>query len=140
MAEFFKPKTIGQALVGRISEFLPDKGNGPFIVLEPVILKEDPKGGYVRYHSLALGLSTDLRFKLREQNHKGQWVSVEFVDTEPTSKGSPKKIFKVMQLTNAEAADFSGMIERNAGDVYRKPVEQMRDEPVSSDDDDDLPF
>lgn len=152
LAEFFKFTKIGQAMVGRITKFGNHPQNGEFIVMEPVLIRSEPGAEAVRYAGVALGLSTDLKWKItspeRDQSKSGgdvnKFVSIEFIDKEPSKKGSDKKIFRVLELTRDEmVALASGKEDMNS--LYKRPVEAVSAPSMESggkpvDDDDDIPF
>lgn len=137
MAEFFKFKKIGQGVAGRIIEF-KKSNNGDFIVLSPVLVKDNREGGWTRYYSLALGLTTDIKMKLIPEQDKGAMFAFYYVDNQPTTKGSPRKVFVVEKLEKQEIAELSAGCEK-IDDVYRAPVATMA-EMQHAENEDDLPF
>lgn len=133
MAEFFKFRRIGQTVAGRVTEHKPGKpGMGEFIVMSPAIIAAN--GTMHRYKAVAIGLTTDLAAKISPSD-KGQFLSLSFVDTEPTDKGSERKIFKVLVLTKDEMVMYAktdGIVR--VDDVYRKP-DGEDGQPVPDDED-----
>lgn len=135
MAEFYKFKKVGQAVAGRIVEF-KKSSNGDFVVMSPVLVKDDREGGWTRYFSLALGLSTDIKQKLIPEKDKGLMFAFYYADNQPTNKGSPRKIFVVEKLEPTEMAELAAGCDR-VDDVYRAPAPAVSDTQEESD---DLPF
>lgn len=150
LAEFFKFTTIGQAVVGRIKKFGNHPRNGPFVVFEPVLIRSNPKEEPVRYAGVAVGLSTDLQYKLlsperaraegKNGHDEGKFVSVLFERTEPSKfENNPKKVFDVLILSREEMIALSQGKE-NMGTMYKKPAESVSVSSMGHVDDDDLPF
>jgi hypothetical protein len=154
LAEFFKFTKIGQAMVGRITKFGNHPQNGEFIVMEPVLIRAEPGTEAVRYAGVAVGLSTDLKWKItspeRDQSGNGgdrnKFISIEFIDKEPSKKGSDKKMFRVLELTREEMISLaSGKEDMNA--LYKRPIETVSAMSMGNEiggkqveDEDDLPF
>lgn len=140
MAEFFKFTQIGQAVAGLITSFKTSE-NGPFALFEPVLIRDNPDEPPKRYAGVAVGLSTDLKIKLDMQQDVKKFFSIEFAEKEPTSKGSDRKIFRVLELTRDEMkALAAGTLD--TGDIYRKPVARVNATVggTATEEDDDLPF
>lgn len=125
--EFVKMRTIGTAVAGRVTRY-GNNDNGPFIVLEPIFVKE--RGGVWRkYGGAALGLTTDLRRKI-DADDKGKILQIEFVDTQESRSGAPQKLFKVFDLDNSEASAIAKGATEETGKISD----------IAGGNDDDVPF
>jgi hypothetical protein len=106
LSDFYKFTVIGQCAVGRVDKFIPASGDmSSIIVLSPVLLTKDG-GGLEQWERAAIGLSTDLSQKITARD-LGKDLMLSFRDTEPTTKGSKKKIFGVFELSIAEIRELA---------------------------------
>lgn len=142
MAEFFKLVKFGQKVIGRIDEYHEARnGNSAFVVISPVLIREEPKDAVMtRYHGVAIGLTTDLVRKVTDKDI-GHFLSIEYVSSEPTNKGSPRKIFRVLELEKMEMLELAREAAAVDG-VYKAPARTIAadGEQAADDDGDDLPF
>jgi len=142
MAAFFKFTKKGQKIAGVIESYKTNDKGG-FISLRPALLRDDRNGVFQAYAGAAVGLATDLKFKITEHDTR-KAVSIEWIDSEPTKKGSPKKIFRVEMLEREEliglahGADMSHRQEQYRG--REDDDDSIPSDDTSSIDDDDLPF
>lgn len=114
--EFVKLNTLGKSVVGRVTRY-GTNDNGSFIVLEPIFIQDAPSAKWKRYGGAAVGLSTDLRRKIDESD-KGKILQITFTDTQPVAgQPSPQKLFKVLDLDNAEATEISDKAEVMEGKI-----------------------
>lgn len=143
MAEFIKFDKKFIKVAGQIKKYEPNSVNGPFILLEPALVRLANEQVFTRYQGLAVGLATDLRIKLQFPQHLNEFVSIELIDYEPARRAnhSPRKIFSVHLLDRVEILELA-QNSNKVDDVYRKPVDTVSDDPTadSKDDSDDLPF
>lgn len=141
MASFFKFTKIGQSIAGLISKYATNEQGG-FIVLRPALIREDRASAYCGYDGAAVGLATDIRLKITDKD-TNKYVRIEFVDKEPTKKGSPRKIFRVELLERAELialardADMSNRDKQYAGRAGGHDDEMANE---AAEEQDDLPF
>lgn len=138
LAEFFKFSQLGSKVAGRVREF-KSSDNGPFVVFEPCVIREGRNGTPTRYHSVAVGLTTDLRMKLHTPHDAGKFFALEFREKEPTSKGSDRKLFKVEELSLEEMRELAALAEQSTDGVYRKPTASNA-LVENGEDDEELPF
>lgn len=145
LAAFFKFTKRGQQIAGKVSLHRVTE-NGPMVVFTPAVIRHDKSGPMMAFASVALGLSTDLRFKIGEGD-KGKYFSVEFIETEWTAKDSEKKIFRVLELSREEIIAISASADMTHRDSLYSPkivstaVEAGESGDVTaSKEDDDLPF
>jgi hypothetical protein len=139
LAEYFKFRDKGQRVIGKVQKFFTNE-NGLSMVMSPVILWTKAKGTPQAYRNIAIGLTTDLRYKIIDPDDKDLWFSIELVGFEPSGKGAPRKMFKVLSLDENEVtaiAKESGADFSHKSDPFRNAVEGTG--PIASDDD-DLPF
>lgn len=101
LAAFYKFTTVGQSVAGLVSK-TGHNDNGDFIVLAPALFRHERTAAFERSDELAVGLTTDLGMKIDPRNDKGRFLLIEFDDTEPTKRGQPKKLFRVVELTRTE--------------------------------------
>ena len=144
MSSFFKFTEIGQVAAGFVKRHFSGD-NGDAFVLAPAVLRETATGQPKTYHGAAVGLSTDMLRKVDTRADVGKFLSLQFIGTEPSKKGSPTKLFKVLELT---AGEFDMMAARSTvvNDTYQPPARNAR--PVDSiaedggelEEDDSLPF
>ena len=151
MSGFFKFTKIGQSVAGMIRDHRTVRtsdGESTFIVMRPVLIHDGSKKSgsplYERYESAAIGLSTDLKLKIKA-NDVGGIVRITFTDTEASRKGNPRKIFLVEDLDNAEIRALNETAGHDNDATPYFPPEEKKSEPGSpldetGDDDDDLPF
>lgn len=141
MSEFFKFHSPGQAVAGQIDKFgHSGQFDTDFMVLAPAIIKQDRGSTPKLYGSVAVGLSADLLSKINQQKDTGIYVSVEFTHTEPSKKGSPKRIFEVNELSESEFTKLESRATREfSGNAYKKERDDSVP-PNALEDDDDLPF
>lgn len=142
MSGFFKFTTIGQSVAGKIEKYNPGGENGPFVVIAPALVAT---GGKVhQWASVAVGLSTDLRLKVSPSD-EGSFMGFRFKETEPTTKGSKKKIFSVVEYDSAEIRELAATADK----THRNDPYKDENAPAASnaagthgaeDDEDDLPF
>jgi hypothetical protein len=142
LSGFFKFTKIGQKAVGRVSQYRTSD-NGAFIVMSPICLWQSKASEGEKYQAASVGLSTDLGLKINIRD-VGKFLSIEYVDAEPTRKGSNKKLFRVQELNRAElVAAVAGASEEHRGEVYSL-ASANDDEGAApgavTDNDDDLPF
>lgn len=138
LGSFYKFTKIGQKVAGIIKRYGTGE-NGPFVNMEPVLIRDGKGEQFQAFLTCGVGLSTDLNLKVN-QNDVGKAVSFEFVDTEPTKKGSNKKIFRVHILDRAELVELASDADRsNRNSPY---IRQASNDPENdvTDDNDDLPF
>lgn len=139
MGGFFKFTAIGQQVIGVVKRY-GTGDNGPFIVMEPALARETKADELRSWQSLAVGLSTDLALKV-QQGDVGKYFSLRFKDTEPTKKGSRKKIFEVLELDRDELVQFAAGADRTNRNVpYSRADASLEDDSHSASEDDDLPF
>lgn len=145
LAEFFKFRQIGQVVIGYVdAEGVSGQYGTRYIVMEPVLIRVTPEAAPQQFGSVALGLSADLLSKINPKKDIGRCLSIEYVKDEPSPKGNPKRIFKVLELT---AQEFTALGNRSVPDNMRNVYRSDRDEIAEmggdgkvNDDDDDLPF
>ena len=119
MAEFFKFSHIGQSVVGFVETFgAGGQYNTKYALFEPVLIRESDSGPLRRFGSVAIGLSADLLSKLNVNRDAQQYFGIKYIDNEPTGKGSPKKIFRVMKL---EEREFLRLAEQANADFEHVP-------------------
>jgi hypothetical protein len=118
LSGFFKFKQKGQKIAGLVQRYKTGE-NGAFIVLAPAVIFTGKKGepGEM-YGSVAVGLSTDLNLKVTVKD-TGRYLSLEFVDTEPSRKDEPRKIFRVLQLEREELIQLAeGASNKHRQETY----------------------
>lgn len=141
MAAFYKFTRIGQQVVGLVKRYATGD-NGPFVVMEPVLIRDESGAVLRSFHSAAIGLSTDLSLKVGPRD-VNKWFSFTFDDTEKTKKGSDKKLFKVLELEKSDVAEYAqGSDSSNRMMQYSKPASEIDDSEITTaaQEDDDLPF
>jgi hypothetical protein len=133
-APFHKFTEIGQALAGRVTKF-GNNDNGAFIELHPVLSREERGGAWVREDAaIAVGLATDLGMKIDGRADMNKYLLIEFTDTEPSKRGQPKKIFRVLDLTLKEIVGLRD-------GTFTVPDAEPRKTPAKAAEEiDDLPF
>lgn len=142
MASFFKFTKLGQAVAGKIEKYAHNEQGG-FIVLRPALVRDDRGEVFQGFDGAAVGLATDIRLKIQATD-VNKFVRIEFVDKEPTAKGSPRKIFRVELLERAELveiakhADMTNRDKQYAGRGGANADDTSSE--ASEDDDLDLPF
>jgi hypothetical protein len=144
MGAFFKFTELGQSIAGRIAKYGNHEQNGPFVTLAPVLVWPSRGGKPMRYLTAAVGLSTDLKLKVRAED-VGTFMSFTFRDTEPTTKGAALKRFKVLTLTGEEMRELAADADpRYKDEPYRAPQKAagVISTPAGTEDaeDDGLPF
>ncbi len=138
MGGFFKFTTIGQQVAGVVKRY-GNSDNGPFIVFEPVLVRNARGEQMHSFASAAVGLTTDLKLKV-SQTDVGKCLALTFTDTEPTKKDSNKKLFRVEELDRGELIDLARAADNSERqNVYSRSAETEGDI-VAADNDDDLPF
>lgn len=99
-----------------------------------------------RYAFVNIGLGTDLRFKI-DASCEGKFMAITFTGTEQAKKGSPKKVFRVVEFDDSEADKnaanslYAGAGTSHKNDAY--PVDHVPipdDIPDGDDEQEDLPF
>jgi hypothetical protein len=144
MAAFFKFTEVGQMAAGVVSNVRQTE-NGSFFVIDKAVLRDSRKAKPVLYQSAAVGISTDIGLKTNGKEEISKTLLIEFQDTEPTTKGSKKKVFRVLELTGSEFEKLLTTCDISKKDQPYKgaetPAEQTDgfDGP-QNDEDDDLPF
>jgi hypothetical protein len=140
MSAFFKFTKIGQKIAGRIHQYRTNDQGG-FVILRPAILRDSRSDTFHAYESAAVGLATDLKLKITQRD-EGKYISVEWTDQEPTKKGSPRKIFDVLELSGDEMKTLAaGADMSHRTELYRGrdgDANAAGDQTIP--DDDDLPF
>lgn len=147
MSSFFKFSEIGDTIAGQIKEFRQSQ-YGTFFVLSPVFVKRGRNGTVERYQSAACKLASDMLSQIDADKDKGAAVSITYYDSEPTSKGSPKKLFRVLDLDQADINKLSKAADNtHRDDPYIAPDAKQSatsfdddKSEIADDDDDDLPF
>lgn len=146
MAAFFKFTEVGQMAAGVVSNVRQTE-NGSFFVIDKAVLRDSRKAKPVLYQSAAVGISTDIGLKTNGKEEIGKTLLIEFQDTEPTTKGSKKKVFRVLELTGAEfeklltTCDISKKDQPYKVDAPAAQSDALEDFPNAlNDEDDDLPF
>lgn len=114
IAGFFKFKKKGQKIAGMVQRYKTGE-NGAFIVISPAVVFNEKGQKGEMWESVAIGLSTDLALKVTQRD-VGRSLSLEFVDTEASRKGNPRKIFKVLQLEREELIELA----QGSGNSHRK--------------------
>lgn len=103
LPEFIKLTRVGQSVAGKIVKF--DKNeNGDFFTLAPVFVREKLGGVWLRYDAAAFGITADIARKIDDDPtlEVNRWLVFYFKDTEATTRGTKKKLFKVSELEPAE--------------------------------------
>ena len=101
-AEFVRWTRIGQAVAGYIAAYR-ENDKGGLIELSPVVSRVGRGQDFQVYGSLAVGISADLARKITPVD-VGRVVLIEFKDVEPTTRENPRRIFRVLELEEADAA------------------------------------
>lgn len=136
LAEFYKFTRVGQAVAGRITK-IKHNDNGPIATVSPVLIRRSRNAKWERFAEVAIGLSTDARVKVDMARDTGKFMLFEFDSTEPTSKGSPRKIFRVAELSRDEMMAYAE--SATAGESINEPADsEQASSPLAEDD--DLPF
>lgn len=116
LAKFFKFREIGEATAGKVSR-VSMTDNGPILTFAPFAVKIE--GKWFAWGDGAVGLSTDLKVKLTNPATKvGKFLYFDFKDTEPTKKGSKRKIFRVMELS---AQEYANIVAKAGANVTSDP-------------------
>lgn len=141
MAGFFKFTAKGQAIAGIVKRHF-NGDNGHAFILSPCVIKSEPDGETTTYQAAAVGLSTDMLIKVDVAADVGKCLLFEFVDTEASKKGSPRKIFRVGELTTGELDKMFTRAKTNIPEPYQPPSKTAAVESPSdmADEDDELPF
>ena len=141
MGAFFKFTEIGQSVAGKIAEFKNGADN-VFMIIDSPVLRSSKKEKPVQYLTAAVGLATDIATKIDRRKDAGKYFYIEYNDTEPTTKGSPKKLFKVLEITPQEFHSLEQMSERRTSDPYTTHNTAIDDDKpeVTDNAQDDLPF
>jgi hypothetical protein len=105
-AQFVKITRIGQTVAGTIKQFGKNSVS-EFFVLSPAYAREQVGGEWMKFESMAVGLSAGLVRKINADRDKGINILCHYRDDEQTEHGV-KKVFKVMQLDTAELAEIEG--------------------------------
>lgn len=144
MAGFFKFVAQGQAIAGLVKRHF-NGDNGHAFILSPCVILSPDTGETKMYDAAAVGLSTDMLIKVDVHADIGKVLFFKFVSTEPSAKGSPRKIFQVGVLSPGEFDKMTMRVHSRVKDVYQ-PIpfpEANQTAPtasVASDDEYDLPF
>lgn len=141
LAEFFKFRSIGQVVAGKVDTFgKSGQFDTQYMTLVPAIIRESKDGTPRLFGSIAVGLSADLLAKINPRTDTGVYLAIEFTGREPSKKGSPKKVFEVSELSEAEFSRLESRANKEtAGNAYRSDVHD--DVPPNDlEGDDDLPF
>ena len=142
ISSFFKFTDIGDMAAGTIREFRKSQF-GEFFVLSPAFLRRGRKGKVERYESAAITIASDMISKIDSSKDKGLSLSITFDDTEPTKKGSPKKLYKVLELEPQEQKQLASTADNEHRDeayIVSKSEADDSGIPADDDDDDDLPW
>jgi len=141
LSEFLKFKKPGQLVVGQVDKFgKAGDFDTQYMVMAPVIIRDEPGGDGRLFGSVAIGLSAGLISKINPRKDTGTYLKIEFTGTVASGKGSPKKVFDVEELSEAE---FAKLENRARKDMVGHGYKSDRDEPEfdpDADEDDDLPF
>lgn len=139
LAGFFKFTKVGQYIVGLMDGYRDTPTSGPIATFTPCIISD----GNVKqaWGSVAIGLSTDLKFKV-ERADRGRWFLIKFSDTEPTKKGSPRKVFTVATLDSMEEVKemSEGVDMTHRNELYPVASAVFAGKGEADDSEDDLPF
>jgi hypothetical protein len=136
MAEFFKFTKVGQSIVGWIETFGQGGQYGTkYALFEPVLIRENESAPLRRFGSVAIGLSADLLSKLNINRDAQKYFGIKYIDNQPSGKGSPKKVFRVMQLEEREYLKLQEQASVEFEGVPYKAEEQPGDAPEEFDDD-----
>lgn len=140
MGNFFKFTEIGQMACGKVRAFRSSE-NGDFVILEPAIIRPSKDGKLACYATAPIGLSTDMLQKVDARSDVGKLLLFKFVGKEPTKKGSPLKVFEVLDLEQHEYDQLLNRSEDHSSEPYMTAPrnDATGDDPLA-DSQDDLPF
>lgn len=129
-AEFWKPKTPKDVLVGIVSSF-GENSLGRHIVVSPAIVwptgAEKPEG----FASIAIGLNADLRRRINE-SVTGRAVTIVYTGQLATPKGAMRQ-YEVADIPMDEWTDYANRYAPGLLDATGAA-------PHAVDEEDDLPF
>lgn len=138
LAEFWKPKAPGEALVARVTDrFTVQQRDGTetqaLNVAPAVVIAPDGRTGQ-GYAELAVGLNAQLRRTMAE-TQAGDFIALEYMGTRDTGAPSPMRTFRTYVLTRER---FEAVVQRFA------PALALADDKPSAPSDgadvNDLPF
>lgn len=136
MAEFFRFDRIGQSVVGWLETFGQGGQYGTkYALFEPVVIRESEQSPLRQFGSVAIGLSADLLSKLHPTRDTGKYFGVKYIGTRPSGKGSPTKLFKVMELSEKEFLRMQEQANADLATVPYKAEDKPGDAPEEFDDD-----
>lgn len=143
---FFKFTEKGMAIAGSLKGVYTGIEESTFAILTPCITYNGKgKKGKV-WAAAAIQMSADLRAKI-DSDRKGvdndKLFTVTFTGTEPSSKGSPKKVFRVEELSKDEMRELAKDADQSERTKpYPKPdkPEPTPDDDGKDEDGDELPF
>lgn len=101
MSGFFKMQQVGDAASGWLKSVITTKEAGTFGVFEPLCTRAHGQRKSTSWKSGAIGFSTDIRLKITKKD-EGRFFSLRLSELEDTSKGNPKKIFTILELSAEE--------------------------------------
>lgn len=138
MSGFLKFTKIGESVAGKIEKYMSGGENGPFVIIAPALVGRN--GKVEQWGSVAVGLTTDLKLKVTKDD-EGKFLGFRFKETEPTTKGSQKKIFSVVEYTLDEIRELSNTADKtHKSEPFPKDNTPAANNAAGVDDDDDLPF
>lgn len=149
-AEFVRWTRIGQAVAGYIAAYR-ENDNGGLIELSPVVARVGRGQPFQLFGSLAVGISADLSRKITPQD-VGRVVLIEFKDAEPTGRDYPRRIFRVLELEERDAAAIgltpeaireaqrSAQVPSSSGSSSSSSPARPATGFPGAEDEDDLPF
>lgn len=135
VSDFWKPRTAGEALYGRVSEIVVRRfeAETESVKFEPAIIfaadGSDPKAFGVMEININRWLA-----KLVKRSDIGRAIAVKYTGLKPTPRGD-MRTFKVYDLSESEFAELRARFKGLQDDAPSGPGEG-HDET----DDDDLPF
>lgn len=139
-AEFWKPGTEGETLLGKVDAFASGTVGGDTtrrVELSHVVVFGGASDKAKGYASLNVGLNSVLKTRLREGEHEGAYVAIQYTGSQPTPKGgTPMRVYRVSVLDRAR---FVELVEKLTPDhpalaELRKPARAGNGDGV------DLPF
>ncbi len=135
LAPFHKFTYLGQALAGFVHK-ASKNDNGEFIVFRPALLRHERGAKFdARVDEIAVGLTTDLGMKIDTRTDVNKFLVIEFHDQEPSTRGQPKKIFRVIELSREEMVGL-----RDGTFTLPEAVARKREPKAESASQNDLPF
>lgn len=137
-SEFWTPKAIGEAVVGRIADFqrrnFGQKERQSFALTPVIVYEKDAEpAGYV---DIRVGLNSWLEKLIRPATDAGKFVGIVYLGTVPTPAGDMRK-FQVRDVSESKFTALLEAVSPGLG-VQRLPAEPS--EAVAAIEEDDLPF